>query len=458
MYVVWRAFLSAAWRLLLSLGPVTAVAAGAVAIGIYATSTAGPASPPDLGRLHGEVHQLASDPKSVSVDGTGGDDLITVSVSDPGVAWVTVNGRRRDYALRGAPALVVLARGGDDVVRVSGAARLEVLVNGGGGDDRLTGAAGDEILVGGPGDDVLEGGAGDDVVDGGTGDDVVALGSGRDQADGGEGRDLLMGDDGDDYLQGGRGDDILQGAGGNDVLYGLDGRDRLTGGDGDDYLDGGTGGDDVAGGEGHDVAVGGAGHDVLRDADGGDVLAGGGGRDTYLTGAGGRIVAPADGGQSGLLAGVDVADERHAFVSRAMSDLAALAAFPPGREVLAALAASGHTVVLRATADGNATSWDPKAAVYQDGDGRPALGADSVVVYNPYRMTIDGGGKAWQRRPPVVGLFHELVHALAVARGAVPAAAGRRQAEAVGTDAGLPPGPTENGLRAFLGLPLRPPG
>ncbi len=473
MHVRWRALRSFARRAMLSFGPVVAVAVGFVALGAYATDTSQPEPTPDLGLMRGMTPLLKSRVDSVRVLGTSGDDAIEIAGSSRGAVLVTVNGRRREYVVGAGRTLVVFARGGHDTVRVRGTVPARLALSGGAGDDLLVGSTGDVILDGGRGDDVLEGGAGNDLVDAGEGDDVVRLGPGQDEADGGDGRDLITGDGGDDYLQGGRGEDTLRGGDGRDVLYGLDGRDRLSGGAGSDYLDGGRGDDTVAGQGGRDIAFGGAGNDVLHDATGGDLLAGGAGRDAFLADELSRIVAPAGGERSRPPRFIELVDDRYGFAMRAGSDLEALRSLPLGRELLAGLAASGHAVVLRATDDGNAVSWDPTAADSAGVGGRSGPGTDSVVLYNPYRTVLGEGRRSWEHRPPIVGLFHELVHALAVARGTLPSESAPRQAQAVGTmpegetgphlrraartDFVSPATPTENGFRAFLGLPLRPP-
>lgn len=473
MDVMWRAFRSFARRVMLSFGPVVAVAVGFVALGAYATGTSQPEPTPDLGLLRGMTPLLKSRVDCIPVLGTTGDDAIEIAGSSRGAVLVTINGRRREYVVGAGRTLVVLARGGHDTVRVRGNVPAKLALCGGAGDDLLVGGVGDIILDGGRGDDVLEGGAGNDLVDAGEGNDVVRLGPGQDEADGGDGRDLIAGDGGDDYLQGGRGDDTLQGGDGRDVVYGLDGRDRLSGGAGSDYLDGGAGDDTVAGQGGRDIVFGGTGNDVLHDRTGGDLLAGGEGQDTFLADARSRIVAPAGGEWSRPSGAVRLADDRHGFAMRAGSDLEALQSLPLGRELLAGLAASGRTVVLRATDDGNAVSWDPTAADSAGAGGRIGPGKDSVVLYNPYRTVLGEGRRSWEHRPPIVGLFHELVHALAVAQGTIPSESAPRQAQAVGmmpegetgphlrraarADLVSPTTPTENGLRAFLGLPLRPP-
>ncbi len=50
---------------------------------------------------------------------------------------------------------------------------MQLVANGGDGDDVLIGSAGNDTLNGGVGDDVLIGGPGQDVLDGGTGSNVV---------------------------------------------------------------------------------------------------------------------------------------------------------------------------------------------------------------------------------------------------------------------------------------------
>jgi hypothetical protein len=463
MQVMWRAFRSFARVALLGFGPAAAIAVGFVAVGTYATDTSEPERVPDLGLMRDVTRFLESRVDCVPVVGTAGDDAIEIAGSSGGAVRVTVNGRRRELEVGAGRTLVVFAGGGDDTVRVRGEAPSALVLRGGAGDDLLVGGTNGVILEGGPGDDVLKGGAGDDLVDAGEGNDVVRLGPGQDGADGGDGRDLIAGDAGDDYLQGGRGEDTLQGGDGRDVIYGLDGRDRLRGGAGSDYLDGGAGDDDVGGLGGRDITVGGTGNDVLRDPAGGDMLAGGEGRDAFLAGERSRIVAPLGGEWSSPPDVVRPTDDRYGFAMRAGSDLEALRSLPPGRELLADLAASGHTVVLRGTGEGNGVTWDPTAGA----------GTDSVVLYNPYRTVLGEGRRSWEHRPPIVGLFHELVHALAVARGTMPSENAPQQAQAVGTipsgetgphftrttrtDVAAPTTPTENGLRAFLGLPLRPP-
>ena len=75
--------------------------------------------------------------------------------------------------------------------------------------------------------------------------------------------DILRGDDGDNRLKAGSGNDALRGRAGNDVLFGGDGDDRLNGDAGDDVLVGGAGSDDFLFAGGHDVIHDLSVHDML---------------------------------------------------------------------------------------------------------------------------------------------------------------------------------------------------
>ena len=130
---------------------------------------------------------------------------------------------------------------------------------------------------------------------------------------------------------------------------------------------------------------------------------------------------------------------------------------------------------MTATAGGNDTTiLDPASAFLRAG-GKRGAGSDSVVSYDPYETTIDGGSQAWQQRPPLVGLVHELVHALNAATGTLQPgknATGTPKLElqaiglpfkgiafrwtaAAAASSHNPRVFTENGFRALLGLALR---
>ena len=90
--------------------------------------------------------------------------------------------------------------------------------------------------------------------------------------EGGSGNDRLVSGGGNDRLYGGTGNDSLYGNGGDDRLFGDVGNDRLYGGDGDDRLYGGNGNDRLYGGRGNDVLVNSSGRTLMRGDGGSDLF------------------------------------------------------------------------------------------------------------------------------------------------------------------------------------------
>ena len=114
---------------------------------------------------------------NVIVNGTNGDDTIFASGDATGV---TVLGLAANVNITGAEAaldtLTLNGLAGDDVIDASGLAAnaIQLVENGGAGDDVLLGGDGNDVLNGGDGDDVLIGGDGNDILDGGTGNNVLS--------------------------------------------------------------------------------------------------------------------------------------------------------------------------------------------------------------------------------------------------------------------------------------------
>jgi Ca2+-binding RTX toxin-like protein len=113
-------------------------------------------------------------PDTVTINGTSGADVITVS-SSGGV--ITVSGLATTVTITGAEAandrLVINGLGGDDIITASGLSGIQLTENGGDGNDVLIGGNGNDFLSGGLGDDVLIGGPGQDILDGGPGDNIL---------------------------------------------------------------------------------------------------------------------------------------------------------------------------------------------------------------------------------------------------------------------------------------------
>ncbi|QOZ68735.1 beta strand repeat-containing protein [Bradyrhizobium arachidis] len=114
---------------------------------------------------------------TVNINGTSGSDVITVTEHD---GIITVSGLGQDINITDAGAgdrIVINGLDGDDVITASGLhGGIQLVANGGNGDDILIGGSGNDTLTGGAGDDVLIGGGGADVLDGGSGSNVVIQG------------------------------------------------------------------------------------------------------------------------------------------------------------------------------------------------------------------------------------------------------------------------------------------
>jgi hypothetical protein len=206
------------------------------------------------------------------------------------------------------PGAVVVARGGNDTIKVATGDHSGHVICGGAGDDYVKAIGGDDTVVGGPGNDELHSGNGDDLA---VGDNANPRGNesgatGRDFVGGANGRDFIVGDNyatGD--ARGGSSEKNLTAGAGRDVVIGDSasvGGGDATGGAGDTHLAGASdddlvvgdsytvsgvasgGGDDhVDGGPGQDLQVGdnytktgtasGGGRDAVQGADGGDAAA-----------------------------------------------------------------------------------------------------------------------------------------------------------------------------------------
>ena len=371
-------------------------------------------------------------------------------------------------------------------------------IDAGEGNDIIYGNNGDDQIVGGSGNDVIDAGDGDDWVDGGTGNDLIDGGSGNDVIRGGDGNDVLIGGDGRDYLEGGRGDDHLGGGPGDDVMYGLDGNDMMYGGTGNDYMDGGSGDDDISGNHGNDILFGGSGNDHLHGGGDNDLLAGGHGIDSYAVShgsRGSRVYAQTDdrriSGDGVVIVDLSTTNSLGSnpgstiaiigdadFQMRVESDLEALLSVPIGRSMLTAIDDSSQVVDISQGWSGNFINFDNFYAAFLNSDGTMGLGSGSHISYNPSKGNLYDGSLDWEIRPPIVGLYHEMVHAYNGGTGTLQPGYNsvwvpNLEQQAMGlpfdgipwdndNNPATPPNVnnltifTENGMRSFLGLPLRP--
>jgi Ca2+-binding RTX toxin-like protein len=147
-----------------------------------------------VGDLSGTDAQRINIDLAGVLGGTTGDGLTDVvrASATTGDDFVSVTGDGSTVSLDGLAAQVNVAHfdpandrlevqllAGDDVFSAATmpAGSLQLVVDGGDGDDILLGGAGNDTLLGGAGDDVLIGGGGQDVLDGGAGNNVIIAGA-----------------------------------------------------------------------------------------------------------------------------------------------------------------------------------------------------------------------------------------------------------------------------------------
>lgn len=261
------------------------------------------------------------------VNGRSSQDTIEISGS---AAGIVVEGLAAKVTITNVDAaldqLIVNGNGGNDVLDASDltANSIQLTLDGGFGNDKITGSQGIETLIGGEGNDTIEGEQGNDIAFLGRGDDVFGWdpGDGSDVVEGEAGHDTLEfdGSDGNEVMSLSPNGDRLRflrdlgniemdlnsiervevdAKGGDDlitanlatgaapatvefVVDGGDGNDTILGGNGNDTLNGGSGNDVIDGNRGDDIAFLGSGNDVFiwDPGDGSDVVEGGSGNDT----------------------------------------------------------------------------------------------------------------------------------------------------------------------------------
>jgi VCBS repeat-containing protein len=190
---------------------------------------------------------LASDPATVTLMATAGNDPPTVTVAGgtcgrddhSGTINLTVadvDSPTTELTLSAASSNPALVPTGNIGFAGNGTARTMTIsvVDGRSDIAILTVTASDGQASGTVQVTVRVGGGGKDTLTGNTGADLLLAQSNNDTLTGGDGNDLLCGDSGSDTLSGGPGDDSLGGGSGSDRLTGGLGADRFSGGSGTD--------------------------------------------------------------------------------------------------------------------------------------------------------------------------------------------------------------------------------
>lgn len=415
----------------------------------------------------GNGRTFVSSDQVVLTTGQGRNDNVQITQRDDGTLDAVVNGESFEIRLAQGQELAIRVGDGNDVINVAANVKVNIVVDGGAGDDNITTGAGKDRIDGGTGNDTISSGASRDDVFGNSGNDRLDAGAGKDVVHGGDGDDIMFGGDGDDFMEGGKGSDTLNGDAGNDILSG--GLDA-------DTLRGGAGNDSVHTGRGNDIVENTGGNDTIHAQQASDTI-------SAATGASNTVINVEISNAKGVT--VEGSDS---FRQRVEAEIEFLRSSASGQQMLAELdkaaAGKGNTVIIRELSNeqnGFAQTFSNDADIV---NGRPGKGGDVVINFNP-SFHLDAFPV------PVAVLYHEMSHAYNGVNGTfqsgtftgagpdggqVPNA--ERQAVGLENSApafdfdGDPRTPrttanpialTENGLRRELGLPDRlnytlPPG
>jgi Effector protein/RTX calcium-binding nonapeptide repeat (4 copies) len=400
-----------------------------------------------------------------------GKDNVTVDQRTDGTLDVQINGKKYEITLGPGQELGVRTGDGDDIIKATPKVTVNMDVDSGAGNDTITTGSGRDRVDGGAGNDTIKTGAGRDDVFGNTGNDTIDAGDGNDVVYGGDGNDTLRGGKGNDYLEGGKGNDVLEGGQDNDILWG------------------GRGDDTLRRGKGNDRIYTGAGADKVDNQSGNDTVYGQSAADTITAAKGAKNDLTEVNMDTALGASVTVSGSA-AFQQRVDADIEMLRSSPNGRQMLTELdraadptKGNGMSVTiteLQNEQNGSAGPVTPPTYLQTDAAGvtTAGTGANTTVQYNPSFHT-----ETFQ--VPVATAYHELSHAYngvngTAQQGTYTGPAGdpdngvnndERQAVGLNNSGAAfdfdrnpatpnttanPAALTENGLRAEMGVPLRP--
>lgn len=155
---------------------------------------------------------------NIVLDGSPGNDRITVNLSADGRTYEIESGQPLEVAgtvcthpeartealsCEAAPiaGFEINTGAGNDTVILGKTVPVPATIRGGEGNDVLVGGAAADKLIGGPGNDELNGRGGNDVLIGGPGDDTLIGGPGNDILQGGTGHNTLVGGPGKNILE-----------------------------------------------------------------------------------------------------------------------------------------------------------------------------------------------------------------------------------------------------------------
>lgn len=107
------------------------------------------------------------------------------------------------------------------------------------------------------------------------------------------------------------------------------------------------------------------------------------------------------------------------FVDQVNTAVTTITGTNAGRQIVNDIGATGQRVVIRpaAAGDGNSYGASRPADRFENTDHTRGRGTGGNVYWDPARRQAGDGTQPWHRRPPEIGLGHELAHARDAAQG-----------------------------------------
>jgi Ca2+-binding RTX toxin-like protein len=171
----------------------------------------------------------------VSLVGTDAVDTLKVTTDGTNISTIRNGKTLQTIAIASVKSLTITGKAGNDVITIDPTVPINITLDAGDGDDKVTGGAGADTLSGGAGKDTIYGGAGNDRLNGNGGNDRLYGENGADRVYGYDGNDSLDGGSSNDRLEGGAGLDTFFGQGGDDSIYSKDSvAESIFGGSGND--------------------------------------------------------------------------------------------------------------------------------------------------------------------------------------------------------------------------------
>src|SRR3954468_11708303 len=143
-----------------------------------------------------DLFEGGADIDTAEVNGGNSSETFTLTANGSRVRFDRVDPAPFSLDIGTTENLPLNANGGDDTFTASNglAPLIQLTVDGGAGNDKITGGDGNDVLLGGDGNDVITGGRGNDVALMGAGDDTFVWnpGDGSDTVEGQDGTDTML--------------------------------------------------------------------------------------------------------------------------------------------------------------------------------------------------------------------------------------------------------------------------